>query len=180
MRRVTKVYFKFFGDPCSMAEPFSAIASAASIAGLAEVSYRLAGSLSTSFQAVAEAPQNIRRLSKELEQLHCLLQAADNLVKRHNTSLSGVGDGFSIAPVQSLLLDCKTELDKVEKLTAPFWKDARFLKDAAKRIKWAMKMREIDRHCEAVDALGRRIGIALSVLGRYGYPQKGCILYLDL
>ena len=50
-----------------MGDPLSAVASAASIAGLAEVSCRLAGSLFKSFQAIKEAPRNIRRLSKELE-----------------------------------------------------------------------------------------------------------------
>ena len=71
--------------------------------------------------------------------------------------------------MQSLLQDCKTELDEVEKITAPFRKDSNLLKDAANRIKWVVEMREIDRHYQAVDELGRRIGVALSVVGRYAY-----------
>lgn len=84
-----------------MGDPLSAVASAASIAGLAEVSCRLAGSLFKSFQAIKDAPQNIRRLSNELEQLHCLLREIDNLVKRYNNSQ--LQNGLSIATVQSLL-----------------------------------------------------------------------------
>ena len=153
-----------------MVDPLSAIASAASIAGLAEVNCRLAGSLFKSFQAVKEAPQNIRRLSNELEQLHCLLKEIDNLVKRYNSSQ--FENGLSVATVQSLLQDCKTELDEVEETTAPFRTDSSLFRDAAKRIRWVVRMREIDRHCQAVDALGRRLGIALSVFGRYGYSTK--------
>ena len=149
-----------------MGDPLSAIASAASIAGLAEVSCRLAGSLFKSFQAIKEAPRNIRRLSNELEQLHCLLQEIDNLVKRYNSSQ--FENGLSIATVQSLLQDCKKELDQVEKTTAPFRTDSSLLRDAAKRIRCVARMPEIDRHRQAVDALGRRLGIALSVFGRYG------------
>ncbi len=150
-----------------MADPLSAIASAASIAGLADVSCRLAGSLYKSFQAVKEAPRNIKKLSKELEQLHSLLQEVDNLVKRYNTSLLSRENGLSIATVHSLLQDCKTELDEVQKTTAPFQKDSSTLKDAAKRIKWFVGVREIDRHCKLIDELGHRIGVALSVVGRY-------------
>ena len=153
-----------------MGDPLSAIASAASIVSLAEVSCRLAGSLFRSFQAIKEAPQNIRRLSNELEQLHCLLQEIDSLVKRHNSSQSE--NGLSIATVQSLLQDCKTELEEVEEITAPFRTDSSLLRDAAKRIRWVVGMREIDRHCQAVDALGRRLGVALSVFGRYGNSTK--------
>ena len=153
-----------------MGDPLSAVASAASIAGLAEVSCRLAGSLFKSFQAIKEAPQNIRRLSKELEQLHYLLQEVDNLVKRYNNSQ--FENGLSIATVQSLLQDCKTELDEVEENTAPFRTDSSLLRDAAKRIRWLVGMREIDRHCQALDALGRRLGVALSVFGRYGDSTK--------
>ena len=40
-------------------------------------------------------------------------------------------------------------------------------------------MREIDRHCQAVDELGRRIGVTLSVVGRYGYSAIDAI-YTDL
>ena len=113
-----------------MGDPLSTLASAASIAGLAEVSCRLAGSLFKSFQAIKEAPQNIRRLSNELEQLHCHLQVIDNLVKRHNSS--PFENGLSIATVQSLLKDCKTELDEVEGTTASFWTDSGLSRDAAK------------------------------------------------
>ena len=153
-----------------MGDPLSAIASAASIASLAEVSCRLAGSLFKSFQAIKEAPQNVRRLSNELEQLHCLLQEIENLVKRHNGSQ--FENGLSITTVQSLLQDCKVELDAVEKVTAPFRTDSSRLRGAANRIKWVVGMPEIDRHCQAVDALGRRLGLALSVFGRYGYSTK--------
>lgn len=81
--------------------------------------------------------------------------------------------------MQSLLQGCKTELDEVEVATAPFRKDLGSWKDAAKRIKWVVEMREIDRHCQAVDELGRRIGVALSVVGRYGYSAIDAI-YTDL
>ena len=152
-----------------MGDPLSAVASAASIAGLAEVSCRLAGSLFKSFQAIKDAPQNIRRLSNELEQLHCLLREIDNLVKRYNNSQ--LQNGLSIATVQSLLQDCKTELDEVEGTTAPFRTDSSL--HAAKSIKWVVGMRrKIDRHCQAVDRLGHRLDIALSVFGRYGYSTK--------
>ena len=149
-----------------MGDPLSAIASAASIASLAEVSCRLASSLFKSFQAVKEAPRNIRKLSNELEQLHCLLQEIDNLVKRHNSS--EFENGLSIATVQSLLQDCKTELDEVEETTAPFRTDSSLLRD----IRWVVEMRKINRHCQAVDALGRRLGVAISVFGRYEYSTK--------
>lgn len=162
-----------------MADPLSAIGGFASIAGLADVSCRLAGSLYKSIQAVKEAPRNIKRLSKSLAQLHSLLQEVDNLVKRYNKSPSVVENGLSIATVQSLLQDCKTELDQVEKATAPFQKDSGLWKDAAKRIKWVVAMREIDRHCQAVDELGRRIGVVLSVVGRYGCSAIDAI-YTDL
>ena len=149
-----------------MGDPLSAIASAASIASLAEVSCRLAGSLFKSFQAIKEAPQSIRKLSNELEQLHYLLQEIDNLVKRHNSSQ--FENELSIATVQSLLQDCKTELDEVEETTAPLFRtDSNLLRDAAKRIRWVVGMREVDRHCQAIDALGRRLSLALSVFGRY-------------
>lgn len=81
--------------------------------------------------------------------------------------------------MQSLLQGCKTELDKVEVATAPFRKDLGSWKDAAKHIKWVVEMREIDRHCQAVDELGRRIGVALSVVGRYGCSGVDAI-YTDL
>ena len=153
-----------------MGDPLSAIASAASIAGLAEVSCRLAGSLFKSFQAIQEAPQSIRNLSNELEQLHCLLQEIDNLVKRHNSSQ--FENGLSIATVQSLLQDCKAELEEIEEKTAPFRIDSSLLRDTATRIRWVVGKREIDRHCQAVDGLGRRLGVALSVFGRYEYSRK--------
>lgn len=162
-----------------MADPISAIAGAASIVGLADVSCRLAGSLYKSIQAVKKAPRDIKRLSKSLAQLHSLLQDVDNLVKRYSTSLSVAQNGVSIATVQSLLQDCKTELDEVEKATAPFRKDLGSWKDAAKRIKWVVEMREIDRHRQVVDELGRRIGVALSVVGRYEYSAIDAI-YIDL
>lgn len=147
-----------------MGDPLSAIASAASIARLAEVSCRLASSLFKSFQAIKEAPQSIRRLSNELQQLHCLLQEIDNLVKRHNSSQ--FENGPSITTVQSLLQDCKTELDEVVETTAPFRTDSSLLEDAVKRIRWVARMPKIERHCQAVDALGRCLGVALSVFGR--------------
>lgn len=65
-----------------MADPLSANASAASIAGLADVSCRLAGSVYKSSQAFKEAPRNLKRPSEELEQLHSLLQEVHSLVKR--------------------------------------------------------------------------------------------------
>lgn len=159
-----------------MADPISAIAGAASTAGLADVSCRLAGSLYKSIQAVKEAPRNIKRLLKSLAQLHSILQEVDNLVRRYSTSLSVVDNGLSIAALQSLLQDCKTELDEVEKATAPFRKDSGSWKDAAKRIKWVVEMREIDLHCQVVDEMGRRIDVALSVVGRYGYSASGTII----
>ena len=153
-----------------MGDPLSAVTSAASIAGLAEVSCRLAGSLFKSFQAIKEAPRNIWRLSKELEQLHCLLQEVDSLVKRYNSSQ--LENRLSIATVHSLLQDCKTELYEVEETTAPFRTDSSQLRDAAKRIRWVVGKPEIDRHRQALDGLGRRLGVALSVFGRYGYSTK--------
>lgn len=65
-----------------MADPPSANASAASIAGLADVSCRLAGLVYNSSQAFKEAPRSIKSLSEELEQLHSLLQEVHSLVKR--------------------------------------------------------------------------------------------------
>lgn len=73
-----------------MADPISAIAGAASIAGLADVSCRLAGSLYKSIQAVKEAPRSIKRLSKSLAKVHSLLQEVDHLVKRYSNSQSVV------------------------------------------------------------------------------------------
>lgn len=65
-----------------MADPLSANASAAFIAGLADVTCHLASSVYKSSQAFKEAPRNTKRLSEELEQLHSLLQEVHSLVKR--------------------------------------------------------------------------------------------------
>lgn len=80
--------------------------------------------------------------------------------------------------MHSLSQDRKTELDEVEKITAPFQKESSTLKDAAKRIKCVMELQEIDTHCQAVDELGQRIVVAISVVGRYGHP-RGYMVYTD-
>ena len=145
----------------------SIIAGISSVSSLADVSCSLAGSLYKAFRAIKDAPRAVQRLSKELEQLHKLLQDVDNLLKRYSTSLIVTEDGLSIDSVQSVLQECQTELESVQKSAAIFKPDPSKLKNAAARFKWVFDEPRIKQHCQTIEQLRQHLNTGLSVLGQY-------------
>ena len=154
-----------------MAEPMSVVASVASIAGLADVSCRLAASLYQSFRAVKEAPKSIQRLSEELEHFHSLLQEVDRVAKSYSTSLSVTKDGMSINTLQSLLQECQTELVRVQKTVTTFQRKPNKFNNIANNLKWVHDEKTVEAHYRSLERLGRRVDTALSLTGRYGSPR---------
>lgn len=69
-----------------MAEPMSLSASVASVAGLADVRFRLAASFYKSFRAVKDAPKSIQRPFEKLKHFHSLLLEVDRVTKSYSTS----------------------------------------------------------------------------------------------
>ena len=154
-----------------MAEPLSVVGSVASIAGLADVSCRLAASLYKSFRAVKEAPKSIQRLSEELAHFHGLLQEVDAVAKSYSTSLSVTNDGMSINTLQSLLQECQTELVSIQNTVITFQKKPNRFKNIANNIKWVHDEEKVEAHYRSLERLGRRVDTALSLTGRYGSPR---------
>ena len=74
-----------------MAEPMSVFASVASVAGLADVRFRLAVSFYKSFRAVKDAPKSIQRPFEELERFHSLLLEVDTVTKSYSVSFLHYG-----------------------------------------------------------------------------------------
>lgn len=64
----------------------SVIASVASVAGLPDVSFRLAASFYKSFRAVKDAPKSIQRPFEELERFHSLLVEVNRVTESYSTS----------------------------------------------------------------------------------------------
>ena len=154
-----------------MAEPLSVVGSVASIAGIADVSCRLAASLYKSFRAVKEAPKSIQRLSEELAHFHGLLQEVDAVAKSYSTSLSVTNDGMSINTLQSLLQECQTELFMIQKTVNTFQKKPNRFKNIANNLKWVQYEETVEAHHQSLERLGRRVDTALSLTGRYGSPR---------
>ena len=149
-----------------MAEPLSIIAGISSVASLADVSCSLAGSLYKTFRAIKDAPRAVQRLSDELEQLHVLLQHIDNLLQRYSTSLLVSEDGLSIDSVRSVLQQCKTELESVQRTTTTFEKQSSKFKNAAARFKWGFDEPKIKQHCQTIEQLRRDVDTELSLLSQ--------------
>lgn len=154
-----------------MAEPMSVVGSVASIAGLADVSCRLAASLYKSFRAVKEAPQSIQRLSEELGHFHGLLQEVDTVAKSYSTSLSVTKDNMSINTLQSLLQECQTELVRLQNTVTSFQKKPNKFKNIANNLKWVRDEKTVEAHYRSLERLGRRVDTALSLTGRYEIPR---------
>ena len=154
-----------------MAEPMSVVGSVASIAGLADVSCRLAASLYKSFRAVKEAPQSIQRLSTELAHFHGLLQEVDAVAKSYGTALPVTNDGMSIDTLQSLLQECQAELVRLQSTVTTFQKKSNRFKNIANNLKWVHDEKTVEAHYRSLERLGRRVDTALSLTGRYGSPQ---------
>lgn len=64
----------------------SVVSSVASVAGLADVSFRLAASFYKSFRAVKDAPKSIQRPFEELEHSHSLLLEVNTVIKSDSVS----------------------------------------------------------------------------------------------
>ncbi|KAK0512874.1 hypothetical protein JMJ35_004891 [Cladonia borealis] len=147
-----------------MAEPMSIIAGISSVTSLADVSCSLAGSLYKAFRAIKDAPRAVQKLSKELEQLRDLLQNVDSLLQRYSTSLLVTEDGLSINSVQSVLQECQTELESVQKIAASFEKQPSKLKNTTTRFRWVVDERKIKQHCQTIEQLRQHLNTGLSVL----------------
>lgn len=149
-----------------MADPLSIIAGISSVASLADVSCSLAGSLYRTFRAIKDAPRAIERLSKELEQLHDILLDVDNLLQRYSTSLLVTEDGLSTGSVQSVLQECQTELESVQKTAALFEKQPSKSRNAAARFRWVFDEPKIKQHCQTIEQLRRDVDTGLSLLSQ--------------
>ncbi len=150
-----------------MAEPMSIIAGISSVTSLADVSCSLAGSLYKAFRAIKDAPRAVQRLSKELEQLHDVLQDVDNLLQRYSASLLVSEDGLSINSVQSVLQKCQRELESVQKTAATFKPDPSKLKNAAARFRWVFDEPKVKQHCQTIEQLRQDVDTGLSLLSQY-------------
>lgn len=150
-----------------MAEPMSIIAGISAVTSLADVSCSLAGSLYKTFRAIKDAPRAVQRLSKELEQLHNLLQDVDNLLQRYSTSRLVTDDGLSIDSVQSVLQECQTELESVQKTAATFEKQPSKFKNTTARLRWVVDEGKIKQHCQTIEQLTQHLNTGLSVLSQY-------------
>ena len=162
-----------------MAEVLVGIAAVASIAGLADVCYRLAGQLYVSTQAVQNAPQTIQALVKRLGHLREQLTEIDGLLKRYSTSSYVTEDGFSVTSLESLLRACNAELTEVEKSTTHFTTitgQVGKIQGVRRRVKWALDEPKIEKHCDALQELSARLTTALSTAGRYD-PRITWILF---
>ena len=151
----------------NMAEPMSIIGGISAVSNLADAGCSLAGSLYKTFRAIKDAPRAIRRLSKELEQLHGSFQDVDNLLQRYSTSLLVTEDVLSIDSVQSVLQECQTELESVQKTAVTFERQPRKFKNAAARLRWVVDEGKIKQHCQTIEQLRQHINTGLSVLSQY-------------
>ena len=150
-----------------MADPMSIIAGISSVSSLADASCSLAGSLYKTYRAIKDAPRAVQRLSKELEQVYELLQNVDNLLQRYSTSLLVTEDGLSIDSVQSVLRECQTELESVQKTAATFETQPSRLKNTTARFRWVVDERKIKQHCQTIEQLRQHLNTGLSVLSQY-------------
>ena len=150
-----------------MAEPISIIAGISSVASLADTSCSLAGSLYKTFRTIKEAPRAVQRLSKELGKFHDLLQDVYNLLQRYSTSLLVTEDGLSIDSVQSVLKECQTELESVQRTTASFKPGSNRFRNAAARFAWVVDESKVKQHCQTIEQLRQHIDTGLSVLSQY-------------
>ena len=147
------------------------IASVASVASLVDISLRLASSLYKSFQALKDAPESIRLLSRRLETLRDLLQEVQGLEQRYLISASVLEDGLSLQSTQSILQACKDELADLEVIAQKFQQRSGKLNDLRTHVRWGLDEKRIERHCDAVGELSDRLNTALSILGRYSTSQ---------
>ena len=150
-----------------MAEPMSIIGGISAVSNLADAGCSLAGSLYKTFHAIKDAPRAVQRLSKQLEQLHDLLQDVDNLLQRYSTSLLVTEDGLSIDSVRSVLQECQTELESVQKTAATFETQPSKLKNTTARFRWVIDERKIKQHCQTIEQLRQHVNTGLSVLSQY-------------
>ena len=156
-----------------MAEPMSIIAGISAVAGLADASCSLAGSLYKTYRAIKDAPRAVQRLSKELKQLHDLLQDVDDLLQRYSTSLLVTEDGMSIDSVQSVLQECQTELERVQKTATTLETQPSKLKNTTARFRWVVDERKIKQHCQTIEQLRQHLNTGLSVLSQYVESWNG-------
>ena len=150
-----------------MAEPMSIIAGVSAVAGLADASCSLAGSLYKTFRAIKDAPGAVQRLSKELGKFHDLLEDVHKLLQSYSTSLIITKDGLSIDSVQSVLQECERELESVQKTAATFEKQPSKLKNTTARIRWVVDEHKIKQHCQTIEQLRRHLNTGFSVLSQY-------------
>ena len=155
-----------------MADPMSIIAGISSVSSLADASCSLAGSLYKTYRAIKDAPRAVQRLSKELEQVYELLQNVDNLLQCYSTSLLVTEDGLSIDSVQSVLRECQTELESVQKTAATFETQPSRLKNTTARFRWVVYERKIKQHCQTIEQLRQHLNTGLSVLSQYVKSQN--------
>ena len=151
----------------NMAEPISIIAGLSSVASLADASCALAGSLYKTFRTIKDAPRAIQRLSKELGKFHNLLQDVYELLQCYSTSLLVTEDGLSVDSVQSMLKECQTELESVQRTTASFKPGPNRFKNAAARFAWVVDESKVKQHCQTIEQLRQHIDTGLSVLSQY-------------
>lgn len=146
-----------------MAEVLSGVAS---VASLADVCCRLAGSLYQSFRAVKEAPQDIQRLSDRLDALRHLLVEVDHLVQRYPTSTIVTQDAYSVRPIHVFLQACQSEFTEIDNSAAGFQKKSGKWKDVRRRLRFILDERTVERHCDTLKELIGRLNTELSVAGR--------------
>lgn len=149
-----------------MAEILAGVTAFASIAGLADVCCRLAGSLYRSTCAIKDAPQSIRELSERLSQLHTLLEDVDRLINRYSTSSLVLEEGYSTQAIKAPLDACHSELVNIREFVAKFDSKVGKLNSLPRRAKWMLDEHKLEQHCNTLEHLAGRIGMALEVAGR--------------
>lgn len=153
-----------------MADPFSSLANAAAVIGLADMLCRAGKDLYLFFSAVRAASRDIQNMLEELRQLQVIVTSVQTLATNYVNSPFAGDDGLrlSLSAIAEALKGCQVEFTFLKDLTdkAGAKQQSRAGNSLATKVKWVLDGNKITQSCQKLERLKNSLSNALSVAGR--------------